>query len=185
MTTVFLSGSRKVSRLPSDVIARLDNIISSGFDVVTGDANGADKAMQRHFAEKNYHRIRIYFVGEAPRNNVGGWVQERVEVPSGYRGRDFYSQKDRYMAKIADYGLVVWDGKSPGSVQNMLWLLENGKKGVVYHNATRSFHTIRTLDDLVNVLKLSDTESIREIDRKIGIPIPIMKRFAEQVELDF
>ena len=39
MSTVFLSGSRKISRLSEDVIVRLQNIIDSGLKVIIGDAN--------------------------------------------------------------------------------------------------------------------------------------------------
>jgi len=185
VTTVFLSGSRKVSRLPDPVVRRLDNIISCGFDVVTGDANGADKAMQRYLAEENYPKVKVFFVGDAPRNNLGGWDQERVDVPPGYRGRDFYAQKDKFMASMADFGLVVWDGKSPGSVQNMLWLVENCKKGIVFHNPTRSFVKIRIESDLMDVFQLTDGVSMREIDRKIGLPPHLMKGFGGQSELEF
>lgn len=185
MTTVFLSGSRRVSRLPAAVTSRLDNIISSGFEVITGDANGADKAMQRHFADRMYSSVKVYFVGDAPRNNVGGWDQEHVDVPHGFKGRDFYAQKDKHMARIADFGLIVWDGKSPGSVQNMLWLIENEKKCVVFHHPSKTFHNIRNQDDLSSVLELSDADSLEEIDRKIGIPAQLMRRFRSQRELDF
>ena len=46
MNTLFIGGSRHVSRLPTDVKKRLDNVISSGHRVIVGDANGADKAVQ-------------------------------------------------------------------------------------------------------------------------------------------
>jgi hypothetical protein len=46
MTTVFIGGSRHITRLTSDVRARLDRIVSSHLPVVVGDANGADKVVQ-------------------------------------------------------------------------------------------------------------------------------------------
>ena len=45
MTTVFLGGSRQVSRLSTPVEKRLDKIIDQNFHVLIGDANGADKAI--------------------------------------------------------------------------------------------------------------------------------------------
>ena len=45
MSTVFIGGSRHVSRLPAQAKERLNNIIGSGFRVVVGDAAGADKAV--------------------------------------------------------------------------------------------------------------------------------------------
>lgn len=184
MSTVFLSGSRKVSRLSLDVKRRLDNIISCEFEVVTGDANGADKAMQQYLAEKRYENVKVYFVGGAPRNNIGCWKQERIEVPQGYKGRDFYAQKDKFMASIADFGLVVWDGKSPGSVQNMLWLIENEKKGLVFHNPSKTFWKIRFQSDLRDVFAQTDAGSLRVIDRKIGLPESLLLRDKIQSEFE-
>lgn len=49
MNTVFIGGSRHISRLPAQAKERLNNIIENGHNVVVGDANGADKAVQKHF----------------------------------------------------------------------------------------------------------------------------------------
>ena len=43
MKTVFIGGSRHVSRLSAEVKGRLNNVIKNGHRVVVGDANGADK----------------------------------------------------------------------------------------------------------------------------------------------
>ncbi|AXK42888.1 hypothetical protein DVR09_11600 [Erythrobacter aureus] len=148
----------------------MDNIMSCEFNVVTGDANGADKAMQRYLADNDYENVIIYYVGEAPRNNIGNWPKKRVEVPSTARGRDFYAQKDKFMASLADFGLVLWDGKSPGSVQNMIWLTNNQKKGLVFHNPSKTFTKIKELEDLKFVFGLAEESDLVEIDRKIGLP---------------
>jgi hypothetical protein len=39
------------------------------------------------------------------------------------RGFDYYSVKDRAMADTAEYGLMLWDGQSKGTVNNLvnLW----------------------------------------------------------------
>ena len=44
---VFVAGSRQISRLPAEVRSRLDTMIEKGFQILVGDANGADKAVQR------------------------------------------------------------------------------------------------------------------------------------------
>ena len=51
MNTVFVGGSRRISRLSAQAKDRLDNVIGSGFHVLVGDANGADKAVQKHLLE--------------------------------------------------------------------------------------------------------------------------------------
>lgn len=114
MSKVFVSGSRAISRLPADVVSRLENIIIQGHDVVTGDANGVDKAIQHFFSDRSYQDIVIYYVGEEPRNNIGSWRSIAVEVAGNYRGRELYTQKDKRMAEVADSGMIVWDGKKFG-----------------------------------------------------------------------
>ena len=46
MTTVFLSGSRHLSRINDKIRGRLENMTTGGLHIIVGDANGADKVMQ-------------------------------------------------------------------------------------------------------------------------------------------
>jgi adenine-specific DNA-methyltransferase len=45
------------------------------------------------------------------------------------------------MAEAADFGLMIWDGKSPGTILNILRLLRAGKAAVLIGSADapRSF----------------------------------------------
>jgi hypothetical protein len=43
MTTVFVAGSRAISKLNDQIRERLDNIMREQLSVLVGDANGADK----------------------------------------------------------------------------------------------------------------------------------------------
>jgi hypothetical protein len=52
MSIVFVAGSRQISRLPAEVRSRLDTMIEKGFQILVGDANGADKAVQRYLADQ-------------------------------------------------------------------------------------------------------------------------------------
>ncbi|MFT7172404.1 MAG: hypothetical protein ACI9NQ_000615 [Paracoccaceae bacterium] len=70
---------------------------------------------------------------------MGSWETHSLQVPAGARGRDFYTQKDRLMAKNADYGFVLWDGKSPGSIENVITLLKGGKSALVYYSPDKEF----------------------------------------------
>ena len=60
MTTVFLSGSRKLSRLNREIRDRLQNIVEKQFSVIIGDANGADKALQKYFTEIHYQNVIVF-----------------------------------------------------------------------------------------------------------------------------
>ena len=116
MTTVFVAGSRKLGRLNDEIRQRLEGIISKGFAIVVGDANGADKALQKYFKEKHYSNVVVYCVGGICRNNIGKWGVTRVAVDSSKKGRELYTQKDIQMAEDADYGLMLWDGKVRGQL---------------------------------------------------------------------
>ncbi|MGH9387438.1 MAG: hypothetical protein ACRD2N_24500 [Vicinamibacterales bacterium] len=58
-STVFVAGSRQISRLPAEVRARLDTVIEKGFQILVGDANGADKAVQRYLAAPSKRFLTI------------------------------------------------------------------------------------------------------------------------------
>jgi hypothetical protein len=46
------------------------------------------------------------------------------------------------MADAAEYGLMLWDGKSKGTVNNVVKLSRDNKPVIVYIAPTRQFRTI-------------------------------------------
>ncbi len=52
LTTVFIAGSIKIKHLDRKFKERIDKITASGFDVVVGDADGADTAIQTYLFEQ-------------------------------------------------------------------------------------------------------------------------------------
>lgn len=182
MKTIFLSGSRAISRLNDDIRTRIQNIMSSGFDVIIGDANGADKALQKFLAESKYNKVTVFCAGSSFRNNLGEWKIQQVNVDSKLTGRDFYTQKDKEMAVKADYGLVLWDGKSAGSINNIFELLKNQKYAVVYFSPDKKFYNIKCLLDAKKLLRNCDDISINSIKKKIKLNSVISSLEAEQQE---
>lgn len=167
MKTVFLSGSRAISRLNAEIRERLENITSQSFRVLVGDANGADKALQAYLKERRYQNVTVYCSGQRCRNNVGSWKTEYIDVPPGTRGRDFYTRKDRVMAQSADYGFVLWDGKSAGSIENVVSLLKRGKKALVYYSPGKDFLSIAAVQDLKRLLARTTPEALEAIGKKV------------------
>jgi len=151
MNTVFIGGSRRIGRLNDAIRARLDNIVDRGLCVVIGDANGSDRAVQAYLAERGHRDVVVYCTGNACRNNVGGWHMKMMEA-SGERGFDYYALKDAEMARTADCGFMIWDGKSRGTLLNAQRLLGAGKPVVVYFSPDRECITIRTQDELKALL---------------------------------
>lgn len=169
MKTVFVSGSRKLSRLNKQIRNRLQNVVDQHFAVVVGDANGADKAVQKYFSEIQYQNVVVFCSGESCRNNLGAWDTKNILVDPKIKGRDFYTQKDKEMAAVADYGFVIWDGKSPGSFNNVLELLKKNKKILVYVSPAEAFHSVSNLNDARMLLEICDQESLNELDDKIHL----------------
>jgi adenine-specific DNA-methyltransferase len=88
----------------------------------------------------------VYCSGDRPRNNLGQWDLHPVAPPKSARGFQFYAAKDREMAAAADFGLMIWDGKSPGTVLNALRLIRAGKAVVLIHGSAASF-TLKSTQD--------------------------------------
>jgi hypothetical protein len=162
-STVFVAGSRQISRLPAEVKTRLDTMVEKGFQILVGDANGADKAVQSYLAEKGYPHVLVHCMERHCRNNVGHWPTREVIAPRGARGFDFYSVKDRVMADAAQYGLMLWDGKSKGTINNVVNLSRDGKPVVVYIASKKQFITVKAFDDLRGVLAQGETESVERV----------------------
>jgi hypothetical protein len=157
---VFIAGSRRLSRLNNDLRCRLDKIIEKRLTIVVGDANGADKAVQSYLAERHYPSVTVFCAARGCRNNVGGWPIQDVPAAPGARGFDYYAAKDRVMAAQADYGLMLWDGHSRGTLTNIVDLVNQRKPVAVYVAPTRQFATLHNSSELTDWLSGFDTEGI-------------------------
>lgn len=169
MKRVFFGGSRKLGRLNEQVRTRAEKMMSEGLQVLVGDANGADKAIQKFFADRQYSHVLVFFSGESPRNNVGNWQTVPVKVDRTKRDFKFHTAKDLAMCEGADYGFMMWDGESQGTVNNILNLLERGKKVVVYHSPGREFLTFRSPADAEELLRRIAPDRAVELDKKVGL----------------
>jgi hypothetical protein len=144
-------------------------MIDKGFQILVGDANGADKAVQSYLAERAYPNVLVHCMKAHCRNNVGNWPTHEVPAPKGARGFDFYSAKDRVMADTAEYGLMLWDGKSKGTINNVVNLSRDGKPVVVYVAPKKQFLTVKAFDDLRGVLAQGETDSVDRVVRELHL----------------
>jgi len=150
---VFIAGARAVSALNESVKARLNNIFSKNYTVIIGDANGVDSAVQKYFSHLNYQNVIVYASEGKPRNNIGNWEVRKVEVPIRAKGFSYYAAKDKAMADDADYGFMIWNGESKGTLTNIVNLLKLDKKSLVYLTTNNSFHNIDSMDELQELLE--------------------------------
>jgi hypothetical protein len=167
--SVFLGGSRKVSRLNDQIRAKLSDLVERKFHILVGDANGADRAMQSLLHSWQYPCVTVFFVGSGPRNNEGHWPTECINPPAGARGADYYAAKDVVMAQRADAGLMLWDGESRGTLSNVKNLIRQAKPVSVYFSKQRRFKNVLTETDLQAALE--------------GSPVPSAESFQPELNL--
>jgi len=166
MTSVFIGGSRAVSRLNSIIRAQLDNLIRLQCAILIGDANGADKSVQEYFANRGYPHVVVYCM-ERCRNNLANWPAKHVTAPGSRTGFAYYAAKDLAMAQDAKCGVMLWDGKSKGTLNNVQQLLSQGKKALVYFAPEKAFHKLTTAQDLDELLGRCDQDAILHARRQI------------------
>ncbi len=167
MSSVFLGGSRKLSSLNSQLRTRIRSLMNNKHTILVGDANGADKAVQSFLAEEGYRNVKVYCMDGECRNNVGSW--ELVSIDSGGRKKDFqyFSLKDAEMSRTADYGFMLWDGKSKGTLNNVLNLIQQNKFMLVYFSPQKEFFSIKGASDVRALVENCDAESKNLFEKTI------------------
>lgn len=128
--TVFVSGSR-VCKLDNAASEKIRNWMSQGYSFIVGDCKGVDTDVQKFLADNGYQSVTVCYsaipnsAASMARNidtrakNLGWKIQPVVVHNAAPYTRHFYTAKDVYMTDEADILLVVWDGKSAGSKNNI------------------------------------------------------------------
>ena len=82
-----------------------------------------------------------------------------VPVPASVRGFEFYKQKDIAMANTADYGFMIWDGESKGTLNNMINLISRNKPVMVYLINQKKVLTVENTEDLNELFRNCNKET--------------------------
>jgi len=184
MTTVFIAGSISISNLHEKVRERINKIVSSEFNVVVGDADGADTSIQECLRFYNADKVTVYCTGESPRNNIANWPIHQVHSKARAGSRAFFTAKDLEMAKNSDFGLMVWDCKSTGTLSNVIELLKSKKKSVVFVNKNKDFVTVGDKSDLDQLLHFMSDHARSKAEEKIGLSAKISALSQDSFFLD-
>ena len=152
---VFIAGPRAVKKLDENVLKKINDICEKNFEILVGDASGIDSLVQNYLKTKNYNNVEIYASNGKARNNFNNWNVVDVEVENGIKGFDFYAQKDIQMANDADTGFMIWNGESRGTFNNIINLLNQEKKVVLYLVNTMNFYLFKNREEFEYFISLN------------------------------
>ena len=126
--------------------------------------------MQQYLSEREYQNVTVYCMDGQYRNNVGGWLIHSVAGPANTK-HDFqyYATKDKAMIDDASHGLVLWDAKSKGTLNSVMNLITQRKPAVVYFGPSKAFVTVRSKQDLSELIARCDAGSIARLQRDLSI----------------
>ena len=71
------------------------------------------------------------------------------------------------MSEVADYGLMLWDGQSRGTLTNIVHLVREGKPVVVYVATEGTFYTLRQSHQLAEMLDRFDPSALARINGEL------------------
>lgn len=133
MNKVFISGSITIKVLPQCVKESINKIIDKSMGILVGDADGVDSIVQDYCSQLGYSNVTVYSIYNQPRYKVREFGSKYIIPKSdSKKERELQQEKDAAMTIDADYSLVIWDGRSKGSYQNIIRAIDNNKKVKLY-----------------------------------------------------
>lgn len=167
---IFIAGAKSIKDINDDVKVKLLSISDKHYDVLVGDCSGVDTAIQRFFLMHQYSKITVFASNGKARNNLGNWPINNVFVEEGIKGFDFYRQKDIAMAKEADFGFMIWDGKSKGTLNNIIELVKQDKQVLIYLVGINKMVLIKDFESLYNLIDKCDSATQSLFRKYISVP---------------
>ena len=146
---VMLGGSRHLNLLPDEVLLRLDAFVEQEADFVVGDAPGVDTILQRFLADRGVGSVTVYSSAPEIRANLRAWPTCHVESGLKSRSAAMHTAKDRAMSKIAGTALMLWDGKSAGTLANAIDVAERNGDVYMYVDPTGDFRQFEAGEGLI------------------------------------
>lgn len=183
MKTVFVAGSITIKKLAPQIVERLKKIVDKNFNVVVGDATGVDSSVQQELLQLGCRAATVFSSSVRARNNLGSWPVNVVHTDHTPGTRAFFTAKDIKMAEAADYGLMVWDTKSPGTLSNVIELLSRKKYSVVFINKSKEFIVIKEPKDVDKLISCMSASALEKVEEKIKLSERLARLKNEQIAL--
>ena len=82
------------------------------------------------------------------------------------------------MTDEANYGLMLWDGESRGTLTSIVDLVAGGKPVAVYFSPTKTFYTLRDFSELELLLRHVDPSILLQVHPQLdsvakgGLAVP-------------
>ncbi|GBU10130.1 hypothetical protein AwWohl_12680 [Gammaproteobacteria bacterium] len=169
MTKVFISGSIKIKSIDENIMNRLDKLVESDFSILIGDANGVDTSIQHYFKDHHSKQVTVYCTGDNPRNNLNHWPIKIIRTKAAVGTRAFFTAKDIAMADDCDYGFMIWDCQSAGTLNNVLELIKRGKISLVYLNKNKTYRKVMSVNDVNELIQCMSKVALDKADQKLKI----------------
>ncbi|MCJ0929334.1 hypothetical protein [Acinetobacter lwoffii] len=185
VTKIFIAGSISIQMLDESVTKRINKMIDQGYEIILGDADGIDKAVQEYLNSKNYDKVTVYHSGKKPRNNLGNWHTNSVITEYKFGTRAFFTAKDLVLANDADIGVMLWDKQSTGTLKNIIELINQRKKVTVFLQQERKFQRVYNTDELLLITQKMSESSLKNANKKIKIFERIESLKREQLQPSF
>lgn len=160
---IFIAGAREIDSLSGEVLKELRKIIENNDRVFIGDAKGVDKTVQTFLKNKGYENVIIYSM-ETIRNNVGNWENVKISTTLKKKTREYFTEKDKKMAELADEGFMIWNKKSKGTLNNIINLLVMNKKVHLYiqEKDRNSFYNLENINELEKIILEANSKELEE-----------------------
>ncbi len=165
---IFIAGAKTITSIDELPKQRIISICHKGFEILVGDCTGVDSAVQKECLSLMYRDVVVYASNGYARNNLGLWPVKAIQVPPNVKGFNFYEQKDIAMADDADYGFMIWDGASRGTLNNLVNLAVRGKSSLVYLHPIKKMVCLKNLDDLDALVSKCPTKTRQLYQRAVS-----------------
>ena len=160
---IFIAGARKIDFLSGEVLKNLKKIMENNDKIFVGDADGVDKTIQTFLKSKSYNNVIVYSM-ENVRNNIGNWENIKIFTTLKKNTREYFTEKDKKMAEIADEGFMIWNKESKGTLNNIINLLIINKKVQLYiqEKNKNTFYNLSNIKELENIVLESNSKKLEE-----------------------
>ena len=166
MSSVFISGSIAVKSIPYSVEQSIKKIIDQNITILVGDADGIDTMVQNYCKRLSYSNVTVYSIYSTPRYKLSNFNTKYIVVGTeSKKERERQKEKDAAMTADCDYSLVVWDGKSKGSYQNIIRAIKSEKKAKVFLQPENRYleHSKVTSDEIEFIYRNNNGYTAKEV----------------------